>query len=682
MQKTALITASIISLILSACAETTTIDTPASQEAECGNGFLEAGESCDGNCPVSCNDNNACTTDILAGAASTCNAVCSFQTIDSCLNDDGCCASGCNETNDTDCIAECGNEVVEYGETCDGDCPVACDDYDFCTADSLSGSDSICNVVCEFDAIESCQDDDGCCPSGCNEGNDTDCSSVCGNGITESGEYCDGDCPVSCGDADSCTADVLNGSADECTAICSFETIVVCEDDDGCCPSDCSQADDLDCDAVCGNEIVEDGEVCDGDCPVACIDWDYCTTDVFEGDDSTCDAVCTFEPVTSCVSDDGCCPGDCTSAEDNDCFCTPGLWASTVVHVAESNTYTDLNVGGQSSLAIDSAGGLHISYWDQNGNNQEYAYKAVDGDWATTTVYSSGHTGHGSSIGVDSLGGVHISFYSSEYPSSVYYAHLPPEGVWNVQLLDDSTAGIGQDTSLVVDAQDNVHVAYYDSWENTLRYGFKPKDGSFTLESFGENTIGSTEISLAVDVAGGLHIAYYAALAGVDGLAYAYRAYGFDEEWAFETIDSNADTGYAQCSIALDSLGGAHVVYRANSNLKHATRTAGATADWAIDGIEWGVGYRSSLAVDADDGIHVTYCNSSGGLYYGYRGAADTSWSSDTISGGLNYTSKESSLALDSSGNAHISYDSDYVTNVNGSSEIGTKLYYSFGVCE
>lgn len=44
--------------------------------AMCGNGVVESGELCDGNCPTSCDDSDACTSDQLMGSATSCDAVC------------------------------------------------------------------------------------------------------------------------------------------------------------------------------------------------------------------------------------------------------------------------------------------------------------------------------------------------------------------------------------------------------------------------------------------------------------------------------------------------------------------------------------------------------------------------------------------------------------------------------
>ncbi len=46
--------------------------------------------------------------------------------IDSCTDNDGCCAPGCNNGNDNDCAAVCSNNVREAAEECDGTDDSAC----------------------------------------------------------------------------------------------------------------------------------------------------------------------------------------------------------------------------------------------------------------------------------------------------------------------------------------------------------------------------------------------------------------------------------------------------------------------------------------------------------------------------------------------------------------------------
>ncbi len=169
----------------------------------CGNGVVEAGETCDtaitagaGACPVSCDDSTACTTDVLMSDG-TCQAACTHTTITTPTNGDGCCPAGANHNTDTDCSVSCGNGIVETGETCDtgitsgaGKCPTTCSDGNSCTTDTLSSAGT-CQAACSFPPITAPKNGDGCCPAGANANNDTDCAPVCGNKVVENGEQCD-----------------------------------------------------------------------------------------------------------------------------------------------------------------------------------------------------------------------------------------------------------------------------------------------------------------------------------------------------------------------------------------------------------------------------------------------------------------------------------------------------------
>ncbi len=75
------------------------------ESCDCGNGRLDTGEACDGDCPASCEDEDACTDDILVGAADTCNVACAHRSVASCRAGDGCCPPGCAAGEDDDCLA-------------------------------------------------------------------------------------------------------------------------------------------------------------------------------------------------------------------------------------------------------------------------------------------------------------------------------------------------------------------------------------------------------------------------------------------------------------------------------------------------------------------------------------------------------------------------------------------------
>jgi cysteine-rich repeat protein len=248
----------------------------------CGNGTVDTsvGETCDtgitsgtGSCPTTCDDGNACTTDVLSGSA--CTAMCINTPITATVNGDGCCPSGANANTDTDCAAMCGNGVVEPGEVCDtgiasgpGSCPTSCDDGVACTTDTLANPGT-CMAACSHTTITMPKNGDGCCPAGATHATDTDCPASCGDGVVEAGETCDtaiktgaGSCPTTCNDGIACTKDALV-SGGTCQAVCTFTPITMPINNDMCCPAGANANDDNDCKPVCGNGVVEAGEQCD-----------------------------------------------------------------------------------------------------------------------------------------------------------------------------------------------------------------------------------------------------------------------------------------------------------------------------------------------------------------------------------------------------------------------------------
>ena len=110
----------------------------------CGNGVVEPGETCDGNCPTSCGDSNACTTDALHGSAAQCNAVCTHVAITACAAD-GCCAPGCYNSDDADC--------AQHAQGATEACGVATDcASNYCIPENMGFPGGFCYAQCTADA--------------------------------------------------------------------------------------------------------------------------------------------------------------------------------------------------------------------------------------------------------------------------------------------------------------------------------------------------------------------------------------------------------------------------------------------------------------------------------------------------------------------------------------------------
>ena len=224
--------------------------------AQCGNGKIDPGETCDppSSCPTSC-QSNGCSVEKLVGSAAACNAQCQATVITACVNNDGCCPTGCTPSADSDCSKSCGNGICDGTDNCTncpGDCPV--------------GTGQIC-------CSESIYTGNCCVNSDCTGGQACQyykCQTVCGNGRLDTGETCDptdpqAPCPTSC-DGGTCSTGTL-ANAGTCTASCTYTPVTACVSGDGCCGVGCTQANDSDCPApgTAGWLHTSGGQILDAD---------------------------------------------------------------------------------------------------------------------------------------------------------------------------------------------------------------------------------------------------------------------------------------------------------------------------------------------------------------------------------------------------------------------------------
>jgi hypothetical protein len=100
----------------------------------CGNGVVEPGETCDGNCPTSCDDGNACTIDLHTGNAAKCSAACTLDVCDglgACTHPTAPQGTSCGSGAQKCCGATCINLDTSH-DNC-GACGVACSSHAHCS---------------------------------------------------------------------------------------------------------------------------------------------------------------------------------------------------------------------------------------------------------------------------------------------------------------------------------------------------------------------------------------------------------------------------------------------------------------------------------------------------------------------------------------------------------------------
>ena len=119
---------------------------------------------------------------------------------------------------------------------------------------------------------------------------------------------------------------------------------------------------------------------------------------------------------------------------------------------------------GATSIAVDSSGKVHISYYDDANTSLKYVTNTT-GAWMKTTLDNSGDVGYNNSIAVDSGGKVHIG-----YTDSALKYVTNASGHWVKKVVDDS----GILGSIAVDSNGKVHISYYDYANGALKYAAGP----------------------------------------------------------------------------------------------------------------------------------------------------------------------------------------------------------------
>jgi hypothetical protein len=133
-------------------------------------------------------------------------------------------------------------------------------------------------------------------------------------------------------------------------------------------------------------------------------------------------------------------------------------------------------VGRYSSLAVETSGRIHVSYWDLSNADLKYATCAAGCDgaagWQAFTVDGGGLVGEYTSLAVDAGGRVHVSYYDNTNDDLKYAtcaAGCDAATGWQAATVD-ATDNVGQYNSLAVDASGRVHISYYDATNGGIKY--------------------------------------------------------------------------------------------------------------------------------------------------------------------------------------------------------------------
>ncbi|MED5497070.1 MAG: putative Ig domain-containing protein, partial [Candidatus Thermoplasmatota archaeon] len=133
-------------------------------------------------------------------------------------------------------------------------------------------------------------------------------------------------------------------------------------------------------------------------------------------------------------------------------------------------------VGYYTSIAIDSNDAVHISYYESTNDDLKYATCSsgctTASNWDKVSVDTTGNVGYYTSIAIDSNDAVHISyldFTNIDLKYATCSSGCTTASNWDIVSVD-TTGNVGYWTSIAIDSNDAVHISYYDSGYDDLKY--------------------------------------------------------------------------------------------------------------------------------------------------------------------------------------------------------------------
>jgi hypothetical protein len=237
---------------------------------------------------------------------------------------------------------------------------------------------------------------------------------------------------------------------------------------------------------------------------------------------------------------------------------------SSLSIVTDGNNRPHISYLGFESAAVDARYGLKYAHW----NGAKWVITFLDQTGKTEDVETS--------IALDSQGNPHISYYEGGGRNLKYAYYDGDSQAWVKEFVDQA-GDVGMTNSLRLDSDDLPRIAYWDNDNDRVRYArFDGTIWNFsTVETLTCTSPLTQRVSLALDTTNRPHVSYHDC-ASPTRLKYALQVSG---TWTPEVVEEGNNSGLCS-SIEVDDQNRPHISYRSGN-------TAGGLMYANFNGTEW-----------------------------------------------------------------------------------------------
>jgi hypothetical protein len=277
--------------------------------------------------------------------------------------------------------------------------------------------------------------------------------------------------------------------------------------------------------------------------------------------------------------------------------------------------------GRSTSMAVDDAGNVHISY-GENKAGLKYGFRPAGAGSKWFTMVLGGGAVY-TNLKLDKQSRPHIC--ATYFTLPLRYAHLSDKG-WQIEeIAPEDNMSVQEACSVGVTADGTVHLSWYrvpytDHTYAHMRYAVL-KNGVWLMKTLDYDMQTGKWNSMIIDPQGNPEISYDAFVKGLMKVAYWNG-----NDWTIRVVDSRGAHGSDYSlgmgsNITLDPKGDIHVSYYTDTEVRHAWQEGKTWRVETVDHVEPtrnAYDYRTSLVVDRDGVFHISY-EDNGVLKHAFR---------------------------------------------------------------